>query len=591
MDSIKEESNKKSSILDKTIDFIFSKDKRKWLVLFLIIGIILRLIVANNVPPLADEMVHGSHAINIISSGVINEQNECPVWFYLTDLVYRFLGVNGISARFLSIFFGTLTILLVYLISKRLFNEKIALISSFLLAISAFHIRYALMEQDEAMMFFVLLAFYYFVKDLEEKNKITFPVFVFMAIAFLIKPIAVTFIPAIVIYFFYRLYAEKDKTKRKEIFNKNLKPIIIGSITFLLFMSPILVYNYLLYKEKGITDIQFSRFFNISQQTFEGLAGHDQSYSISYAIRDGPKFLWDSFTPLDPIITLLGIIGIFLILFSKKPRHLKFLISFHLITFIFLLGTSLLQTHFVIFLPLLCICSGYLIAKLSEYSKSHSKEIIITLLIIILLVDLWILWPFLSNKSGIFKVRDFAMNNIGKDDLVIADARIYRGSIVFMLHDKHYLESSYFSQLLESMKNMPGETFPVTLYFIECVQDDCGWGTIVNQPEFNQSVEQMADFFKNNSEKVKSIKSKGEDMNIYKTTIPVKSQVFQAIDSTHQWFYYPVMWKGERYDSYKLDTFFKQTLQNIAYVILWIAIIIALLSPLLIIYELVKKNQ
>jgi hypothetical protein len=46
------------------------------------------------------------------------------------------------------------------------------------------------------------------------------------------------------------------------------------------------------------------------------------------------------------------------------------------------------------------------------------------------------------------------------------------------------------------------------------------------------------------------------------------------------------MWKGERYDSYELDTFGKNFLHNFGYLILWIYIIIAILTPLVLIKEL-----
>ena len=61
------------------------------------------------------------------------------------------------------------TILVVYLIAKELFNEKIAIVSAFLLSISAYHISYALIEMDETMIFLTLLAFWFFIKEQIEK--------------------------------------------------------------------------------------------------------------------------------------------------------------------------------------------------------------------------------------------------------------------------------------------------------------------------------------------------------------------------------------------------------------------------------------
>ena len=60
------------------VNFIFSKDNKKYLLILFILGFILRFVAANNINFNADEMLHGTHAINIISSGVINVQNESP---------------------------------------------------------------------------------------------------------------------------------------------------------------------------------------------------------------------------------------------------------------------------------------------------------------------------------------------------------------------------------------------------------------------------------------------------------------------------------------------------------------------------------
>jgi hypothetical protein len=579
--------------ISKTVDFFFSKDPRKWLVLIVFIGFILRLLAVNNIEPLADEMVHGPHAIGIIGSGAINHQNQCPVWFYLTDIAYSLMGVNAFSARFLSFFFGLLTIPLLYLIAKKIFNEKIALISAFLLVISAFHIRYALIEMDEAMIFFILFAFYYFITGLEKKQRFTLPVFIFLAIAMLIKPITLLFIPGFAIYFFYFLLKEKNIQKRKELLNKNIKPLIIGSLLFLVLMSPVLVYNYLLYKEKGISDIIFARFFNIAPEIYSSLqGGAGGTFSISKFTRSLPIIL-NSFFKLDPAIFILGIFGIILI-FLQRRRFSQFFVLMHLIPFIFLIGTQPLQTHFVPFIIPLCVSTSFLIVKICDkIKKIDSKKIIFFFLILIFLINIFLMFPYLTSKSAIFKARNFAVDNID-NEIVISDSRIYRGRTVFMYHDKHYIESSLFPQIIQQAQG----TTPINIYFIECITDDCGWGTIKDQPDFNKSTEQMVNFFKNNSQKILTLNSGGSEQNernskpyfnIYKTTINANPVIFSLIDSTHQWFYYPVMWKGKRYDSYELDTFNKKILHNFAYMILWILIVIAIGSPIFLFRE-IRSN-
>ena len=67
----------------------------------------------------------------------------------------------------------------------------------------------------------------------------------------MIKPIALLFIPAFTIFFF--LYNKKYHKKYR------LKKIFYAALIILLMVLPVLTYNFLLYKDKGLVDMQFAR--------------------------------------------------------------------------------------------------------------------------------------------------------------------------------------------------------------------------------------------------------------------------------------------------------------------------------------------
>jgi len=597
-----DEEKRNNIILDKIINFIFSNDERKWLILIVLLGAILRFIVLSNVSPLADEMVYGTHPINIINSGVINEQNECPVWFYLTDIAYKTLGVNAFAGRFLSFFFGILTILIVYLIGKKIFGRKAALIAAFLLSISAYHISNTLMEMDEAMIFFVLFSFYLFIKNLKDKNQLSYLSVILIAIAVLIKPIALTFALPFLLYFLFFIYKQPVE-KRKEFLNKNYKRIILSAILFILFMMPILAYNIILYKQKGITDIQFARFFKVNPEIFAGLGGYNLSFSITVLFSQGLFTAFKYFFLFqDPAIFLLSIGGIFVIFLNKKYKPGRTIVLMHLIPFIFLAGTALLETHFVSFIPLLSLSAAAFISFASEIlkEKKNQKILIYGILALVFLVNLCLLMPHMTSKSAIFKMRNYAVQNLHEKDIIVADARIYRGRIAWMFNDKPYIESSLFPQIFSTNQNLSGQPISSTVYFVECVPDDCGWGTIKDQPEFNQSTEQFFDYIKNNSIKEKIfLGGGGYDAQkdypyfiVYKTTINIHPQIYSYIYQTHDWFYYPVRWaKNDWYDKYYPEGTLQFLLNSAGKLFLWIAILLALLSPILLIRELIKEVQ
>ncbi len=585
-------------MVDKSVDFVLKNKVLTVLLIVLLLGMGLRYLVVTHVAPLADEMIHGTHAIGIIKSGVINLQNQGPLWSYLTDIAYTIFGVNGFSARFLSFFFGTLTILMVYLLGKQLLSQRIALIAAVLLAFSAFHIRYALMEMDEAMIFFVLFAYYCFVKELKENKKISILAFISMGIAILIKPIAIPFLPGFILAF----YLAHPRDEQMGILKANTKRIFLSGLTLFLLALPVLAFNYILYTQKGITDVLFARFFGTGQEIYASLQGYDQSFSISYLLSNGiPSFLRNLFLPYDPLIFIFGIMGISLFFVKKEYIGGRSIVLFHLVTLIFLLGTSLLPTHFVSFMPLLCLGAATFIVTITERisSPANRKKAVAVIIILIILVNLYILLPTLTSKSAFFQMRSYAQNNIQDQDIIVADARIYRGRIAWMFNDKAYLEASHFDRLLQLNGNFSGIQKPTNVYFVECAyQDDCGWGTINGQPELNASMEYLTGLFKNASQGSVVLYGGGgysEDpdepyFRIYKTTINLSPRVIPVIYETHDWFYYPVRWaKSDWYDKYTPQGAFQVILHLSGKIMLWIAILTAFIIAILVIRAFVQS--
>src|SRR3989344_4411996 len=490
------------SIINKFVDFLFSKNNLKYLIILFIIGFVLRGLVANNVAPNADEMLHAPHAINFINSGKLQIMDQDPVWFFLTDLSYKIFGVNMFAARFLAVLFGSLSILILYLIVKILYNKNLAFISAIILTFSSFHILMSLAEMDVAMMFFVLLSLFFLIKALKEKKDKYLPLsYLFLGIAILVKQIAIMFIPALVIFFIYYKLKNKEKI--------SFKQILIFILIIFIVTLPVLTFNYLLYKDKGLVDLQFSRFFGIAKETYKPIEATIQPFSFEgllfssnnqrAGIIDGILFFWN----FDKLIFILGILGFIIVLLNRKGFLLLWLLAF-LFPFIFLSGTSLLEYHFIFGVPILALFSAILIDFLSEkFSKLRLKKnvvISISLLILIIFNMSFVLArDVLFEKSEVTKMMSYSKDNIDNDALLIVDSRVYRGRIVWIFNDKHYLEASYFNDLAKSIDSLPGNSKNIKTYFIECATDDCGLGTINNQPDFNSSMESIVGFFKNNS--------------------------------------------------------------------------------------------
>ena len=125
-----------------------------------------------------------------------------PILFYwLVATSYKMFGISLFSARLVSAFFGALCIPLSYIIARRMFDSKTAIISALLLPGCYLHFqisRWAI--TDMAMNFFILLAFYLFIRGLQDEPDRGTPyylAYLCMGIGFMIKGPPAILIPAL----------------------------------------------------------------------------------------------------------------------------------------------------------------------------------------------------------------------------------------------------------------------------------------------------------------------------------------------------------------------------------------------------------
>ena len=121
-----------------------------------------------------DEIYYAKNAYSLISSGVELDQQggsefvvHPPFGKWLIGIGIRLFGNNEFGWRSSSALFGSASVLLIYLIAKRLFkSEFLALSAALLMAVDGLSLvmsRVALL--DIFLMFFILLTFYFLLKE------------------------------------------------------------------------------------------------------------------------------------------------------------------------------------------------------------------------------------------------------------------------------------------------------------------------------------------------------------------------------------------------------------------------------------------
>ena len=155
-----------------------------------------------------------------------------PGYIYLTVPAIAVFGLNEFSVRFPSAFFGVLTVLITYFLVKKLWNrEIIALVASFFLAISPWHIQFSRGAFEANVgLFFSTLGIYLFFKFALDR-----PAYLMLsALPFLAAMSTFTgqrlFVPFILIVLVFQF--------RKQIY-LNLKTVIIVSVISLILFWPL----------------------------------------------------------------------------------------------------------------------------------------------------------------------------------------------------------------------------------------------------------------------------------------------------------------------------------------------------------------
>jgi mannosyltransferase len=127
--------------------------KNTRIILILGLALILRLVNLNQSFWLDEgcQMVMSAKSLAFQWFGRANDFQP-PLYYFLTHYWLQ-LGKSEWFLRLPSVFFGVATVYLVYLLGKKLFNEKLGLIAAFFLAIAPYHLYYS----QEARMYSLLV--------------------------------------------------------------------------------------------------------------------------------------------------------------------------------------------------------------------------------------------------------------------------------------------------------------------------------------------------------------------------------------------------------------------------------------------------
>ena len=607
----------KNSILDKItkniLEIVYSKERKieRYLFLLLALGFVLRFIATINLSVLADDMLYASQSAGIWSAKILSTHSNPPLFFYLTDLSYKVFGYTTFASRFFPLIAGTFSILLVFLIAEKLFDhKKKALASAFLATFSTFLIRNTFTEMSHVWLFFVFLGVYFGMSFLETKKQIFLILSsISFGIGILTKYNAPFYILAFLIYSIFYLRINNVKILTKE------NAVSLGTflIILLLFSLPFLSFNYLIYKDKGILDVYFSRVIQTeaTQQLYGSLAGQGSSFTDNLFNLENYN-LYSIVFYTDIAMFLFALFATVLLYKNKKSIPIIFFGLFLLIPFILQSAGSNLGKHFVFMPFLFSIIGGYgLYFTLNKLGNRKLKIIFLFFLTFFLIYSIGNSFhtpQYFLEPSPTSQLKVYINENVNENDLIVFDPRIYTARSFWIATPHHQINLIDFVEFSNQHLELPQEIkTPVNVYFVECYIDDCGWGTIKNQPELNNTVEFIIGQLISDSSPAKTIygkefvgneilskKNEFIEYKIYKKQFMLNYISVSQLDKANSFYFTPYLYKekSQYIFNYEIKSLQDRLLNSFSYFMILLAVILSILSFfILFIYVFFKKAQ
>lgn len=164
----------------KAVSVFMKRQKPCWIWIILVVAAISRLIALGWKSLYVDEAVTVYISQRPISTIVplmmqLHEVHP-PLYFWFINIwigLWKHLGFLKLDylfyVRLSSVIFGTLSVSFTYLLGRKLFDTRIALLSSFFLAISSFHVYFSQELRMYPIILFLMLGSFYFLISLIEK--------------------------------------------------------------------------------------------------------------------------------------------------------------------------------------------------------------------------------------------------------------------------------------------------------------------------------------------------------------------------------------------------------------------------------------
>ncbi len=359
-----------------------------------------------------------------------------PPFYYIILRGWNFLFGNSLFfLRALSVFFGALAILAVYLFVKEAFNNrKFALFSSILFAFSSFQIQYAMEARMYPLgVFLVIASSYFLLRALKSKNWKYWLCYVFFAVCGIYTHYYIFFsLLAQGIFLLYWIFRKSKFKFSAWLSNKDMK---FALISYLLIVLSYIPWLNVFFRQIG----QVEKNYWIPKINIWTILASFLKLTTGTGI-DAPRF-W--YIVISLALVIFAVIIFFL---SKNKNSLKwFVFLLFIVPFLASIGVSIkrsifLDRYFIFVLPFYSILiTGAILA----IKNKLLKNILISVAILGTLISFPIYWTNLkvTEKPGMKGAADYLNQQVQPNE------KIYVGSSFVYFTFKYYNQTGIYPLL------------------------------------------------------------------------------------------------------------------------------------------------
>jgi len=286
-----------------------------------------------------------------------------PLYMWMMSVPMRLIGFNSWSARLPSALFGLLTIVLVYLLAKKLFNKTTAFISSLALMTTVHFLYYSRASMlDVTTTFFITLALVLYWKAKESEKYLYWVLSgLFIGVAVMVKgvvgflPFLVVAVYEIVLYIFF-----------KQRFSKKL-----FLSYFLTFFSALIIagpWHFAMYKMFGKEFIDKYVLYHVWDRATTVIEDKGNPFYWYLIVMKVSMRIW--------FVALLGALPYFLFKSYKKDKKHVFLLVWAVVIFLFFsIAKSKLVWYIIPIYPVVSIMVGAFSDRVLNFVMEKRKEL------------------------------------------------------------------------------------------------------------------------------------------------------------------------------------------------------------------------